>query len=109
MRAFPDWCLAKSDASATVASMKARAWSSVVGSGLCLALACSAGNGADNGVGKGASSSTGSSSNTGATQSTTGGDLNIGSTVSIGGDVNSTGGTGGGCQTGGADFVPKVP
>ena len=78
--------------------MKARAWSSVVGSGLCLALACSAGNGADNGVGKGASSSTGSSSNTGATQATMGGDLNIGSSLSIGGDVNSTGGKGGGCN-----------
>jgi hypothetical protein len=77
--------------------MKARAWSSVVGSGLCLALACSAGNGTDKEPGKGASN-TGASANTGATQSTTGGSLNIGSSLNLGGDVNSTGGTGGGCN-----------
>jgi hypothetical protein len=90
--------------------MKARAWSSVVGSGLCLALACSAGNGTDKEPGKGASN-TGASANTGATQSTTGGSLNIGSSLNLGGAMNGTAanGTGGVCQTGGADFVPKVP
>ena len=90
--------------------MKARAWSSVLGSSLCLALACSAGNDADKNPGSGASN-TGSSANTGATQSTSGGSLNIGSTLNLGGSVSNTGatGTGGACQTGGADFVPKVP
>jgi hypothetical protein len=79
--------------------MKARAWSSVVGSGLCLALACSAGNdGPGNGGGKGASSNTGSSTNTGATQPMLGGSLGMGASISIGGDLASTGGTGGGCN-----------
>jgi hypothetical protein len=78
--------------------MKARAWSSVVGSGLCLALACSAGNDGDPGGGKGASSSTGSSTNTGATQPILGGSLGTGASLSLGGNVNSEGGTGGGCN-----------
>ena len=78
--------------------MKARAWSSVVGSSLCLALACSASNGTGEPGGVGATSSTGSSTNTGATQPILGGSLGTGATVSIGGDLNSTGGMGGGCN-----------
>jgi hypothetical protein len=78
--------------------MKARAWSSVVGSGLCLALACSASNGTGDGGGKGASSSTGSTNSTGATQPMLGGSLGMGASVTIGGDLNSTGGMGGGCN-----------
>src|SRR3954466_3046602 len=78
--------------------MKARAWSSVVGSGLCLALACSASNGTSDGGGKGATSSTGSSTNTGATQPMLGGSLGTGASVSLGGDLNSDGGTGGVCN-----------
>lgn len=94
--------------------MKARAWSSILGSSVCLLClpfaACSAGTNGTGVEGKGASSSTGSTTSTGA-QPTLGGSLGMGAGVSIGGDVNGTGanGAGGGCQTGGADFVPKVP
>jgi hypothetical protein len=92
--------------------MKARAWSSILGTGVCMVFAaCSAGT---NGTGvdgnHGASSSNGSTSSTGA-QPMLGGFLGNGAGVALGGNVNGgTGtGTGGACQTGGADFVPKVP
>ncbi|MES1183888.1 MAG: vWA domain-containing protein, partial [Myxococcales bacterium] len=89
--------------------MKARAWSSILGTGVCLLVACSAsktGTGVNGG--DGATSSTGSTTSTGA-QPILGGSLGTGAGFTVGGDLNSTGGMGGGCQTGGAEFVPKVP
>lgn len=72
-------------------------------------MACSAGKGTGGDGNTGASSSTGATSNTGATQPILGGSLGTGAGFTVGGDINATGGTGGGCQTGGAEFVPKVP
>jgi hypothetical protein len=91
--------------------MKARAWSSVVGGALCLALfgGCSAGS--DKGgevkppTGTGANGSGGSVGNIGGLDG-------IGNNTSLGGDLNNAGGSGGapmGCQNGMANFVPKVP
>jgi hypothetical protein len=91
--------LAKSDGSANFGSMKARAWSSILGTGVCVVfVACSAGT---NGTGidgnHGASSSNGSTSSTGA-QPNLGGSLGTGAGFTIGGEVSSSGGTGGGCN-----------
>jgi len=79
--------------------MKARAWSSILGTGVCLLVACSAsktGTGVDNG-GDGATSSTGSTTSTGA-QPILGGSLGTGAGFTVGGDLSSSGGTGGGCN-----------
>jgi hypothetical protein len=91
-------------------AMKTIAWSSVVGGALCLGLlGCSAGKSHD------ATSSPTGGGNTPAT----GGAMNQpvlglggGGTSQLGNvNVSGSGGSGGGdvCQTGGADFVPKVP
>lgn len=102
--------LAKSDGSASLRRMKARAWSSVVGGALCLALfGCSAGS--DGHGGEVMNPSNGGSTGAGS-QPNLGGDIGVGSTPNLGGDINGTSGSGGtpmGCQNGGADFVPKVP
>ncbi len=88
--------------------MKARAWSSILGSGVCLAfVACSAGNtGKPDADNNGATGS--GASHSGGTQPILGGSLGTGAAVSIDGGIAGNG-TGGGCQTGGAEFVPKVP
>jgi hypothetical protein len=78
--------------------MKARAWSSILGS-VCVAFwGCSAGNGTGGDGPSGATSSTGATNSTGATQPILGGNLGTGSTLNVGGDLNSTAGTGGGCN-----------
>jgi hypothetical protein len=90
--------------------MKARAWSSsVLGSAVCLAvLGCSAGGGSGGAGGVNKQGATGA----GGTQPDLGnvgaGNNGIGNVGNIGND-GSGGGPGMGCQTGGAQFVPKVP
>ncbi|HXK19980.1 MAG TPA: vWA domain-containing protein [Polyangiaceae bacterium] len=93
--------------------MKTRAWSSLLGSGLCVALlGCSAGtsgtgasgvngNSGSGATGSGAQPNFGTGVGTGATP-------DIGQTVSME-NTDTGGGPGTGCQTGGAVFVPKVP
>lgn len=77
--------------------MKARAWSSILGS-VCVAFwGCSAGNGTG-GDGPSGATSSGATNSTGATQPILGGNLGAGSTLNVGGDLNSTAGTGGGCN-----------
>ncbi len=78
--------------------MKARAWSSILGSGVCLAfVACSAGNtGKPDADNNGATGS--GASHSGGTQPILGGSLGTGAAVSIGGGINDGGGTGGGCN-----------
>ena len=89
--------------------MKARAWSSILGSGLCLALlGCSATKGGTGVDGTGATGS-GSSTGAGGTQPDLGGTLTAGTTNLGNVGVSGSDGAGGGCQTGGAEFVPKVP
>jgi hypothetical protein len=78
--------------------MKARAWSSILGTGVCMVFAaCSAGKGGTGMDGDGATSSTGSTSSTGA-QPILGGSLGTGAGFTIGGEVSSNSGTGGGCN-----------
>ncbi|HYP87631.1 MAG TPA: hypothetical protein VEQ59_05750, partial [Polyangiaceae bacterium] len=94
--------------------MKVIAWSSFLASALCATLAgCSASsttnrNGPQQGSGGSGSSSGGS------LMIDMGGRLPVGTAGTLGdlggGDPGvSGGGMGGACQTGGADFVPKVP
>ncbi len=87
--------------------MKTRAWTSVAGAALCLAfLACSA-SGTDS---KTKVDNPGSGSSTGSGGITLGGNgpgPGASGSTTLGGSVNS--GTGGACQAGGVDFVPKVP
>jgi hypothetical protein len=87
--------------------MKARAWSSIVGGVLSLALVgCSAGAGNNDGTVKPPPGG----GNTGG-QPSLGGLPGTGAMPSFGNVGNGAegGGPGMGCQTGGAEFVPKVP
>jgi hypothetical protein len=88
--------------------MMARAWSAVLGSTLCLGfLGCSAASGG-NGV-DGSGSNNGSGANgSGGSQPILGGNVGTGSSLNIGGDGVGPGGPDV-CQTGGAEFIPKVP
>src|SRR6188508_3222134 len=90
-------------------SMMARAWSSVLGSGLCvLLLGCSATSGGT-GVGSGSSNGTGADG-AGGSQPILGGTTGTGSTLNISGDGTGAGpGDPDACQSGGVEFVPKVP
>jgi hypothetical protein len=90
--------------------MKAVASSSVLACLLCAALVgCSASNSLPSGV----TGSGGMSAATGGTLSLGGGSPPVAGTDSLGlggGDPGASGGgAGGACQTGGAEFVPKVP
>jgi von Willebrand factor type A domain len=79
--------------------MKARAWSSILGGGLCAAfVGCSAGTAGTGVDGAGASSSTGATGSSGGTQPHLTGGVGVGATISIGGDVNSNGGMEMGCN-----------
>lgn len=90
--------------------MKARAWSSVLGGGLWLALAaCSATKG---GTGVDGSGSAGRGSGSGGTQPVLGGLAGTSTGPKLDDPLGSAGvgaGPGDGCQTGGAEFIPKVP
>lgn len=78
--------------------MKARAWSSILGS-LCVAFwGCSAGSSGPSGDGPTGATGTGATNSTGATQPNLGGSLGQGSTLNVGGDLNAMGGIGGGCN-----------
>jgi hypothetical protein len=85
--------------------MKARVLSCILG-GLCSALiGCGQPDPIKRGDGNG---NTGASSS--GAQPSLGGNLGMGAQPSLGGDTNGTGAEPGeGCQTGGAEFVPKVP
>ena len=78
--------------------MKARAWSSILGGGLCAAfVGCSAGTAGTGVDGAGASSSTGATGS-GGTQPHLGGSIGTGATLSVGGDINAMGGMEMGCN-----------
>jgi von Willebrand factor type A domain len=78
--------------------MKARAWSSILGS-VCVAFwGCSAGGGGPSGDGPSGATGSGATNSTGATQPMLGGSLGMGSTLNVGGDLNAMAGTGGGCN-----------
>ena len=88
--------------------MKVRAWASILGGGLLTlaTISCSASSSNDKG------NTTGASSSTGATSSGSSGGLMLGGTGAGGpGPLGGTGntGTGGACQAGGVEFVPKIP
>ena len=92
--------------------MKTRAWSSILGSTVCVAiLGCSAGTSGTGG--NGVKNNTGSGATGSGAQPSLGGDVGTGAMPNIGavgtGADGGGGGPGNGCQTGGAVFVPKVP
>jgi hypothetical protein len=87
--------------------MMVRALSSVLGSTLCLALlGCSAGSSGTGVDGSGANGS--GATGSGGSQPSLGGVLGTGSSLSVSGQNTGPGGPDV-CQTGGAEFVPKVP
>ncbi len=78
--------------------MKARAWSSILGGGLCAAfVGCSAGTSGTGVDGAGASSSTGATSSGGSQLNLSAG-VGTGATLSVGGDLNANGGMEMGCN-----------
>lgn len=86
----------------------ARAWSSVLGSTLCLAfLGCSAASGGNGVDGSGSNSGSGANGS-GGSQPILGGNVGTGSSLNLSGDGMGPGGPDA-CQTGGAEFIPKVP
>lgn len=90
--------------------MKTRAWSSLAGGMLCLAfLGCSAsGDGNKGKVDNPGSGSNGTGGlNLGGNGSGTGAGSTVGGIGTLGGSTGD--GTGGACQAGGVDFVPKIP
>lgn len=92
--------------------MKARAWSSsILGSAVCLAvLGCSAGTSGTGGVDKGNGNNGAGGSQPNLTNVVGGSNSGIGNVGNVGTGADGTGaGPGMGCQTGGAEFVPKVP
>jgi hypothetical protein len=94
--------------------MMVRAWSSVLGCTLSLAfIGCSATSGdrTGNGVDNGANTGSGASNSSGGMTPVLGGNVGTGATPNLGGGLSPGGGSENpaACQSGGVEFVPKVP